>query len=213
MRSRQQKQKHPQQTSQRFLTSERELPRVLYFYTSVAQECRMVSNLFIKRENAYMLNVFYGDKLKQQERSLLQGPALIVAVKQKMKMKEIYLSKPPMGYRCEGPAARPINRPWKKQKGLGENALSQVDANSKDHEQDRQTDAAYPVSSFRESVQRTLCMLFCLFQLGCPRISGESGTNQKHQTDPDHHKHFSNQNLTIPRPERAGSRQGQRHPC
>ena len=28
--------------------------------------------------------------LRQQERSLLQGPALIVAVKQKMKMKEIY---------------------------------------------------------------------------------------------------------------------------
>ena len=151
--------------------------------------------------------------LKQQERNLLQGPALIAAVKQKMKMKEIYLSKPPMGYRCEGPAARPINRPWKKQKGLGENALSQVDANSKDHEQDRQTDAAYPVSSFRESVQRTLCTLFCLFQLGYPRISRESGTNQKHQTDPDHHKHFSNQNLTIPRPEHADSRQGQRHPC
>ena len=56
----------------------------------------MVSNLFIKRENAYMLNVFYGDKLKQQERSLLQGPALIAAVKQKMKMKEIYLSKLPV---------------------------------------------------------------------------------------------------------------------
>ena len=58
--------------------------------------------------------------LRQQERSLLQGPALIAAVKQKMKMKEIYLSKPPMGYRCEGPAARPINRLWKKRKGSGE---------------------------------------------------------------------------------------------
>ena len=34
--------------------------------------------------------------LRQQERSLLQGPALIAAVKQKMKMKEIYLSKPPV---------------------------------------------------------------------------------------------------------------------
>ncbi len=34
--------------------------------------------------------------LQQQERSLLQGPALIAAVKQKMKMKEIYLSKPPV---------------------------------------------------------------------------------------------------------------------
>ena len=34
--------------------------------------------------------------MKQQERSLLQGPALIAAVKQKMKMKEIYLSKPPV---------------------------------------------------------------------------------------------------------------------
>ena len=32
--------------------------------------------------------------LKQQERSLLQGPALIAAVKQKTK--EIYLSKPPV---------------------------------------------------------------------------------------------------------------------
>ena len=57
--------------------------------------------------------------LKQQERSLLQGPALVAAVKQKMKMKEIYLSKPPMGYRCEGSAARPINRLWKKQTGTG----------------------------------------------------------------------------------------------
>ena len=57
--------------------------------------------------------------LKQQERSLLQGSALIAAVKQKMKMKEIYLSKPPVGYRCEGPAARPINRLWKKQTGTG----------------------------------------------------------------------------------------------
>ena len=34
--------------------------------------------------------------LQQQERILLQGPALIAAVKQKMKMKEIYLSKLPM---------------------------------------------------------------------------------------------------------------------
>ena len=32
--------------------------------------------------------------LKQQERSLLQGSALVAAVKQKMK--EIYLSKPPV---------------------------------------------------------------------------------------------------------------------
>lgn len=32
--------------------------------------------------------------LRQQERSLLQGPALIAAVKKKMK--EIYLSKPPV---------------------------------------------------------------------------------------------------------------------
>ena len=151
--------------------------------------------------------------LKQQERSLLQGPALIAAVKQKMKMKEIYLSKPPMGYRCEGPAARPIRQALEEAKRFRRNALSQVDADSKDHEQDRQTDAAYPVSSFRESVQRTLCTLFCLFQLGCPRICREPGTNQKHQTDPDHHKHFSNQNLTIPRPENADSRQGQRHPC
>ena len=35
--------------------------------------------------------------LQQQERSLLQGPALIATVKQKMK--EIYLSKPPVD-RC-----------------------------------------------------------------------------------------------------------------
>ena len=58
--------------------------------------------------------------LKQQERSLLQGPALIAAVKQKMKMKEIYLSKPLMSYRCEGPAANPSDRLWKKQIGMGE---------------------------------------------------------------------------------------------
>ena len=34
--------------------------------------------------------------LKQQERSLAKGSALVAAVKQKMKMKEIYLSKPPV---------------------------------------------------------------------------------------------------------------------
>ena len=151
--------------------------------------------------------------LQQQERSLLQGPALIAAVKQKMKMKEIYLSKPPVDC-CGDGEPQEIHQPALEEANKdARNALSQVDANSKDHEQDRQTDAAYPVSSFRESVQRTLCTLFCLFQLGYPRISREPGTNQKHQTDPDHHKHFSNQNLTIPRPERAGSRQGQRHPC
>ena len=33
---------------------------------------------------------------KQQERSLAKGSALVAAVKQKMKMKEIYLSKLPM---------------------------------------------------------------------------------------------------------------------
>ena len=33
---------------------------------------------------------------KQQERSLAKGSALVAAVKQKMKMKEIYLSKPPV---------------------------------------------------------------------------------------------------------------------
>ena len=33
---------------------------------------------------------------QQQERSLAKGSALVAAVKQKMKMKEIYLSKPPM---------------------------------------------------------------------------------------------------------------------
>ena len=150
---------------------------------------------------------------KQQERSLLQGSALIAAVKQKMKMKEIYLSKPPVDCCGDGNHNKPIRQALEEANKDARNALSQVDADSKDHEQDRQTDAAYPVSSFRESVQRTLCTLLCLFQLGCPRISGESGTNQKHQTDPDHHKHFSNQNLTIPRPENADSRQGQRHPC
>ena len=41
--------------------------------------------------------------LKQQERSLLQGPALIAAVKQKMK--EIYLSKPPVD--CGGDGEPP----------------------------------------------------------------------------------------------------------
>ena len=112
-----------------------------------------------------------------------------------------------------GSRSKPIRQTLEEAKRLGKNVLSQVDGNSKDHEQNRQTDAAYPVSSFRESVKRTLRTLLCLFQLGCPRISRESGTNQKHQTDPDHHKHFSNQNLTIPRPENADSRQGQRHPC
>ena len=87
---------------------------------------------------------------QQQERSLLQGPALIAAVKQKMK--EIYLSKPPMGYRCEGPASRPIRQALEEAKRFRRNALLQVDGDPKDHEQDRQTDAAYPVSSFRESV-------------------------------------------------------------
>ena len=125
----------------------------------------------------------------------------------------IYLSKPPKGYRCEGPAARPIRQALEEASRDVRNALSQVDADSKDHEQDRQTDAAYPVSSFRESVQRTLCTLFCLFQLGCPCISRESGTNQKYQTDPDLHKHFSKWDITILRPRRAGSQQGQRHPC
>ena len=151
--------------------------------------------------------------LRQQERSLLQGPALIAAVKQKMKMKEIYLSKPPWTAAVMGSRSKPIRQALEEANRGGRNALSQVDANSKDHEQDRQTNAAYPVSSFRESVQRTLRTLFCLFKLGCPYISGESGTNQKHQTDPDHHKHFSNQNLTIPRPKNEGSWQGQQHPC
>ena len=40
--------------------------------------------------------------LKQQERSLLQGSALIAAVKQKMNMKEIYLSKPPVDCCSDG---------------------------------------------------------------------------------------------------------------
>ena len=80
---------------------------------------------------------------------------------------------------------KPIGQALEEAKRFRRNALSQVDADSKDHEQDRQTDAAYPVSSFRKSILRMLCALFCLFQLGCPRISGEPGTNQKHQTDPD----------------------------
>ena len=33
---------------------------------------------------------------QQQERSLAKGSALVATVKQKMKMKEIYLSKPPV---------------------------------------------------------------------------------------------------------------------
>ena len=40
--------------------------------------------------------------LKQQERSLLQGSALVAAVKKKMKMKEIYLSKPPVDCCSDG---------------------------------------------------------------------------------------------------------------
>ena len=46
-----------------------------------------------------------------------------------------------------------------------------------------------------------------------PRISRESSTNQKYQTNPDHHNHFSKWDITIPRPECTGSRQGQEHPC
>ena len=42
---------------------------------------------------------------QQQERSLLQGSALVAAVKQKMKMKEIYLSKPPVD--CGGDGEPP----------------------------------------------------------------------------------------------------------
>ena len=40
--------------------------------------------------------------LQQQERSLAKGPALIAAVEQKMKMKEIYLSKPPVDCCSDG---------------------------------------------------------------------------------------------------------------
>lgn len=75
-----------------------------------------------------------------------------------------------------GSRSKPIRQTLEEAKRLGRNALSQVDGDPKDHEQNRQTDAAYPVSSFRESVQRTLCTLLCLFQLGCSCISGESGT-------------------------------------
>ena len=112
-----------------------------------------------------------------------------------------------------GSRSKPIRQTLEGAKRLGRNALSQVDGNPKDHEQNRQTDAAYPVSLFRESVQGALRTLLCLFQLGCSCISGESGTNQKYQTDPDHHKHFSKWDITILRPERAGSRQGRQHPC
>ena len=141
----------------------------------------------------------------------MQGPALIAAVKQKMK--EIYLSKPPVDCCGDGNHNKPIRQALEEANKDARNALSQIDADSKDHEQDRQTDAAYPVSSFRESVQRTLRTLFCVIKPRCPCISGESGTNQKYQPDPDHHKHFSKWNITILRPERAGSQQGQRHPC
>ena len=112
-----------------------------------------------------------------------------------------------------GSRSKPTRQSLEEAKRLGRNALSQVDGNPKDHEQNRQTDAAYPVSLFRESVQGALRTLLCLFQLGCPRISRESSTNQKYQTNPDHHNHFSKLDITIPRPECAGSRQGQEHPC
>ena len=42
---------------------------------------------------------------QQQERGLAKGSALIAAVKQKMKMKEIYLSKPPVD--CGGDGEPP----------------------------------------------------------------------------------------------------------
>ena len=124
-----------------------------------------------------------------------------------------HLSKLPMDCYGDGSRSKPIRQALEEAKRLGRNVLSQVDGDPKDHEQNRQTDAAYPVSSFRESVQGALRTLLCLFQLGCSCISGESGTNQKYQTDPDHHKHFSKWDITILRPERAGSRQGRQHPC
>lgn len=51
-----------------------------------------------------------------------------------------------------GSRSKPIRQALEEAKRLGRNALSQVDGDPKDHEQSRQTDAAYPVSSFRESV-------------------------------------------------------------
>ena len=74
--------------------------------------CAFLQNAFLMRRRSVppsrKRDEYKNAMLKQQERSLLQGPALIAAVKQKMK--EIYLSKPPMSYRCEGPAVKPIRQ-------------------------------------------------------------------------------------------------------
>ena len=58
---------------------------------------------------------------------------MIAAVKQKMKMKEIYLSKPPVDC-CGDGDNKPIRQALEEVNRDVRNALSQVDADSKDHE-------------------------------------------------------------------------------
>ena len=62
----------------------------------------------------------------------MRGPALIAAVKQKMK--EIYLSKPPADCCSDVSHNKPIRQALEEANRDVRNALSQVDADSKDHE-------------------------------------------------------------------------------
>ena len=69
-----------------------------------------------------------------------------------MKMKEFILQNRLWTAAAMGNHNKPIRQALEEANKDARNALSQIDADPKDHEQDRQTDAAYPVSSFRESV-------------------------------------------------------------
>ena len=82
----------------------------------------------------------------------MQGSALIAAVTHVMKMKEFIFQNRLWTAAAMGNHNKPIRQALEEANKDARNALSQIDADSKDHEQDRQTDAAYPVSSFRESV-------------------------------------------------------------
>ena len=69
-------------------------------------------------------------------KSYAAGVFFIAAVKQKMKMKEIYLSKPPVLWTAaaKGSHNKSIRQALEEVNRDVRNALSQVDADSKDHE-------------------------------------------------------------------------------
>ncbi len=64
----------------------------------------------------------------------MQGSALIAAVKQKMKMKEYLSFKTADGLSLRGSSSKPIRQALEEVNRDVRNALSQVDADSKDHE-------------------------------------------------------------------------------